>query len=966
LQLGDAKYGTAPKSATTGSSSGPDVTRTSRPYLVSSEVRPLDSGTILSNRYEIIALLGFGGMGAVYRAHDRELDRDVALKTIRSDLANDPSIIQRFKHELVLARQVTHRNVIRIYDLGEADGLKYITMEYVEGRDLSTILETQTKLPASEAADLIAQVCEGLAAAHAEGVIHRDLKPSNIMVGKNGRVSVMDFGLARTFGDAGLTQTGALLGTVEYMSPEQARGDKLDARSDIYTVGLIFYELLTGTAPFKTDTAIASLWKRMQTRPAPVHSIDPEIPRALSDIVDRCLEADRDKRYSSVMAVLTDLARWNGKALSRDFAPYPAVASGLAQGGRRVSPLVWIGLAAFIAIVAVLSYFGFHASENTVRAHPPVSLLVTDFENRTKDAIFDSTLEPAMTLALEGAPFISSYSRSEAHKVAVELRPGTTRIDEGLGRLVAVREGLSVVISGVIDGPGTAIRVTIRALDAASGRVLLERTAEVGTKDAVLRHISDLAASVRKMLGDTTPESAQLAAAETYSSSSLEAAHEYAVAQELQWAGKWEQAVSHYEAAVKLDPDMGRAYAGMAVMAANMSQRSTAEENFKLAVAHIERMSEREKLRTRGAYYLFMRDPQKAIAEYAALVKQFPADEAAYGNLALAHFYTRDMTRAVEEGIQAVKLTPKSLLQKNNVALFAAYAGDYASAVKFAGEVIAANPQYVDAYGALAMGQMGQNQVADALQTYERLKTINPRAASMAVTGSADVAAYEGRYSDAVGLLSAGIASDESANNRSSAATKLIAMAEAYLAGGDKTRALDSAQRALTLDKQDSSLFAVGVIYSQAGQANKASAIAEQLESRVEPDPQFYAKLLRGEIALKSGTPAQAIQNFQQAQKLTDSWLGHFGLGRAYLAAEKFVEANFEFETCLKRRGESSAVFLDDVPTFRYLPLLYYYLARSQDGVNSATAVDTYKTFLATRKAEDALSSDAHRRLAAR
>src|SRR4051794_14634866 len=244
--MGDPKYGAAPKSATVGSSSGSDLTQAAGPRLVQPDVRPLDSGAVLSGRYEILSLLGFGGMGAVYRAHDRELERDVALKTIRNDLATDPAILQRFKHELVLARQVTHRNVIRIFDIGEAEGLKYITMQFLEGQDLSHLLRSRGKLPASEAADIVAQVCEGLGAAHAEGVIHRDLKPSNIMIGSSGRVCVMDFGLARTSGDAGLTQTGALLGTVEYMSPEQARGDKLDPRTDIYSLGLIFYEMLTG------------------------------------------------------------------------------------------------------------------------------------------------------------------------------------------------------------------------------------------------------------------------------------------------------------------------------------------------------------------------------------------------------------------------------------------------------------------------------------------------------------------------------------------------------------------------------------------------------------------------------------------------------------------------------------------------------------------------------------------------
>ena len=962
--MGDPKHGAAPKAVTRDASSASDVTRLSGPHLVASDVRPLNTGSLLSHRYEILSLLGYGGMGAVYRAHDCELDRDVALKTIRSDLANDPAILRRFKHELVLARQITHRNVIRIYDIGEADGLKYITMEYVEGQDLASVLRTRNKITAMEAADIIAQTCEGLAAAHNEGVIHRDLKPSNIMVANNGRVYVMDFGLARTYGQEGMTQTGALLGTVEYMSPEQARGEKLDARSDIYTVGLIFYELLTGETPFKAESGIASLWKRMQTPATPANLVDPTVPAALSDIVQRCMEADRNKRYESAREVLADLAKWDAKALAHAFAPYPAVATGTSErDARRASPWPWIVLAVGIIAVAIASFIGFRHQETAAKPHAPVSLLITDFDNRTHDPVFDGTLEAAMSLALEGAPFISSYARADAHKIAAQISPGATNMDEAVGRLVAVREGVSVVVSGMINRDG-ALTVTVRAIDAANGNVLVSRSAEAAGKDAVLRTVSDLAATVRKALGDTTPEAAQASAAETFTSSSLEAAHEYAVAQNLQWAGKWEEAVLHYGAALQRDANMGRAYAGMAVTTANMGQRQTAENFFKLALAHTDRMSEREKLRTRGSYYLFMREPQKAIEEYSALVKEFPADSAAYGNLALAHFYTRDMETALHEGIRASELSPKALLQKNNVALYAVYAGDYVSGARCAREVIAANATYVDAYGALAMSQMGQGQIADAVQTYAKLKQINARGASAAVAGLADVALYQGRSSDAVPLLADGIAKDSAATNASAAAIKLIALGEAYLQSGDKRQALAAAERALTLDKQASTLYAAGVIYATAGQTTKAGPIADQLDSRIEPEPQMYARLLRGEIALNSGTPLQALQAFQQAQRVADSRLGHFALGRAYLAADKFAEANSEFETCVKRRGESSAVFLDDVPTFRYLPEVYYYLARTQQGLHSPAAAESYKTFLAMRTSDDTLARDAKRRVA--
>src|SRR5581483_8290976 len=213
--------------------------------------------TLLGNRYEILRVLGEGGMGAVYQARDKELDRLIALKVIRPELAGNPAILQRFKQELILARHITHKNVVRIYDLGEADGIKFITMEYVDGEDLRSLLKHHGKFSPGEAVRIVEQVCRALEAAHAEGVIHRDLKPQNVMRDGQGRIVVMDFGLGRSLEEPGMTQTGALVGTLEYMSPEQALGATLDHRSDLFAVGLIFFELLTGRVPYKADTALA-------------------------------------------------------------------------------------------------------------------------------------------------------------------------------------------------------------------------------------------------------------------------------------------------------------------------------------------------------------------------------------------------------------------------------------------------------------------------------------------------------------------------------------------------------------------------------------------------------------------------------------------------------------------------------------------------------------------------------------
>ena len=291
----------------------------------------LAAGTVLGTRYEIVQILGQGGMGAVYKARDLELDRVVAVKVIRPDLASHPDILARFKQELILARQITHRNVIRIFDLSEASGIKFITMEFIEGQDLKSLVSEKGRISFEEAAGFIEQVCLALEAAHAEGVVHRDLKPQNIMVDKQSRASVMDFGIARSVEAGGMTMTGMVVGTPEYMSPEQVMGERVDVRSDLFTLGVIFYELLTGATPYRSDSLQGAMFKRTREIPKPPIEVDPTVPQILSDVTAKCLQIDPARRYQSAREIITDLESWHGGAkrspvtgLSRKpFAPSP-------------------------------------------------------------------------------------------------------------------------------------------------------------------------------------------------------------------------------------------------------------------------------------------------------------------------------------------------------------------------------------------------------------------------------------------------------------------------------------------------------------------------------------------------------------------------------------------------------------------------------------------------------------------
>ena len=919
----------------------------------------LKPGTVLSGRYEILQLLGRGGMGAVYKARDTELDRLVALKLIRPELAKNPEMLRRFKQELILARQVTHKNVIRIFDLGQADGIKFITMDFVEGQNLHALLKERGKFAPKEAARIMLQICRALEAAHAERVIHRDLKPQNIMLDRSGRVYVMDFGIARSAYLPGMTQTGALIGTPEYMSPEQARGEKLDERSDIFSLGVIFYELLTGKSPYPSDTPLATLWKRIQEPVTPPSQLEPSLPAPLNAIVLKALETEPEKRFGSAREMAHQLEIWLGPSAesSAIFLPAP-----------RAKPY-WKWASAVLGLLLIVAVVAFRMKGPAKPAppHAPVSVLVADFVNATGDSVFDETLEPPLSVALEDASFISSYNRNQAKRVAAQLHPGTATLEETTARLVGDREGINYIIAGLIEKKGDGYLLRARTIQTATGKILLEENQEAGDKKGVLGTVERIAARTRRALGDTTPESVQLTAAGTFTTSSLEAAHAYALAQDLQWAGKFEEAIPQYQQAIQFDPDLGRAYAGLASTSANLGRHKDAEKYYQLALAHIDRMSEREKYRTRGGYYLANREPRKAIEEYSALVQQFPSDGAGYTNLALAYFYLRDMPKALEQGRHAVELLPRALLQLDNLALYAVYAGDFSTAANNAQKVIQQNTSFALAYNALAMAQAGQGQITEAEQTFQRMGAISERGAEMAVMGRADLLLYQGRTNEAIALLQKVSSPSAGKLNDSTLASYLMLSAEAKLAAGKASEAVADAKSALAHDSGGSVQFSAGRIYTEAGQLATAQTLASQLASQLDPDDQAYGKLLEGEISLKRGDARRAAALFDEAQKFADTWVGRLDLGRAYLELGAYTEADSELEKCLKRRGEASATFLDDVPTFRALPPVYYYLGRAQEGLKSPAAAESYKTFLAikTNGDEAGLVTDAKKRVAA-
>lgn len=924
-------------------------------------------------RYTIVRLLGVGGMGAVYQAWDQELEVIVALKVIRPETLRDPlaeqEIERRFKRELLLARQVTHKNVVRIHDLGEIRGIKYITMSYIAGTDLASLVKQVGKLPVAKALRIIRSIVSGLVAAHAAGVVHRDLKPANVMIDSGGEALIMDFGIARSTGGSSVpsvpmlagmppdvwramarhaeaTLSGAIVGTVEYMAPEQARGEPVDQRADVYATGLILYDLLVGRRRAeRAESAVAELQARMERPLPPLRSLVPDVPEALAAVVARAVDPDQTTRYQTTTELADDLDR-----LDANGEPLPV---------RRV-----VGLPLLVAVVSLLlalSAGTWWYSRRSIPSapHAPVSVVIADLQNLTGDPSFDRTLEPMLKRALEGAGFISAYDRNGISRTLGVEPP--EKLDEVAARELAVKQGLGVVLSGSIDRQGSGYGVLIKASQTVTGNAITSATGRAANREQVLATATRLIASVREALGDDTSESAQQFAMASLSATSLEVVRNYAAAMEAASNAKFEEARQSIFRAVELDPNFGIGYQVLAVASRNLGQVQDAEKYINEALRHLDGMTERERFSTRGMFYRVSGDYQQCVKEYSDLIARYAADVVARNQLALCASKLRDLRRAQDEMRQVVEILPKRVLFRDNLALYSAYAGDFQTAEQHARTV-----QEPDAYAAIALAfaQLGQNQVPQALETYQKLAAIGALGASLAASGLSDVATYEGRFSDAVRILEQGAAADVTSKSPDRAAAKFAALAYAHMLRGQKGPAIAAAEMALANSKEVKIRFVAARTFVEAGALARAQPLMTGFAAELQSEPQAYAKILEGEIALKSGDVRQAIKLLTEANGLLDTWIGHFDLGRAYLEADQFPQADSEFDRCLKRRGEALSLFLDEEPTYGYLPTVYYYQGRVREELHNAGFAESYRTYLAIRgkAGEDPLLAEVRRR----
>src|SRR5882672_565847 len=491
-----------------------------------------EPGEELGPRFVIEALLGEGGMGRVYKAYDRELDRFVALKVLQPELANDPLIIQRFKHELLLASRISHKNILRIHDLSEADGVKFITMAFVDGEDLHNILKTEHPLPLERSLKIARQMCEALDAAHSEGVVHRDFKPQNVLVGNNDQVYVSDFGLATSLETAkmGMTRTGAVMGTPRYMSPEQVEGKEVDSRCDLYALGLVLYEMVTGATPFSGESTWQLMYQRVQVMPKDVKLVNPALPEYVARVIMHCLEKDPANRYQSAKEILADLDA--GRSPTLTVAPST---SRTVQFNLPVVEKRWLYAAGGGIIVLVGLFFAIPQTRHWIFPVPSkvTSAAGTSGLPSLSQGKFVAVLpfrvlgdQASLGYAAEGLVEAMSAKLFQLKDVRLASSTAAAKTDPKTPLPQVAKElGVNLIVHGTVQGSGDSLRVTVNLENVVENREVWKEEFAGVTGD--LLTIEDQIYTRLLDALETKPSNEEMAAASAHPTENVGAYNEY-------------------------------------------------------------------------------------------------------------------------------------------------------------------------------------------------------------------------------------------------------------------------------------------------------------------------------------------------------------------------------------------------------------------------------------------------------
>ncbi len=921
-------------------------------HMIEIEIKKLEAGKRFGY-YEIINQIGVGGMGEVYLARDKKLDRKVAIKILNEEFNEDQSHLQRFVSEAKAASALNHPNILTIYEFGEAEDARFIVSEYIEGKTLREIIR-ESKLTLPQILDISIQITDALSAAHKAHLVHRDIKPENIMVRPDGYVKVLDFGLAKLVEQKNksilsleeptvrqnLTAKGVILGTVNYMSPEQAKGERVDERTDIFSLGVLVYEMLAGKPPFDGGNAIETMGSILNKEPVPLSRLRPEVPHEVERIINKALRKDREQRYQTAKDFLIDLKdvrqdlefqnklertertatpdRKEAKTqvfnpTTSDITPHPtSSAEYIINNIKHHKRLAVLGLVSLLIASIALSFFVFNRSPVLTEKD---TILLADFVNTTGDATLDgSTLKQALAVQLRQTPFLNLFPEESVRETLRYMgRPMDEHITPQIGREICRRRGLKALLVGTIASLGRNYAITLEAINGQTGETIASQQIQAESKEQVLKALGQAALELRKQLGESLSTLQKYdAPIEQATTPSLEALNVYSKGLELHNGGDAKAALPLFNRAVELDPNFAEAYLFLSWAYVNLGDLGKAGDFAAKAYSLRDRVTELEKLHIDEIYHLFTTGDFEKQKEADALIKRlYPNDSLAPASLGYGYLRIGQLEQALTEFREAIRINPNESHYYGNVSDILIRLNRFDEARETIKQARTRNLDHPGYRNALYMIGLAQGDDTEMQEQLEAIRKIDSEASALTKEGR--TAIFFGHWRKAQDLYHRAAALSGTPPPSGTNATLPVAPTIAGALFGFCQPATNNVRQALAISRLNSP---VQILYvpvlangSLCGDAGEAQKLADE-QLRRYPNATllrvYSGPIIRAATALQRDRADQAIE-FLNAAILYEGGNAAFWpdylRGQAYLRLRRGDEAAAEFQKILDHRG---------------------------------------------------------------